>query len=87
LLVTAVIYRPVADPLTEYISDGLDLKGETSYKFNIGRTSVYYDPKESELTLDLMRRIDEFYTEDPTSGARRLCAIEALKSVDIRYGG
>jgi putative transposase len=45
---------------------------------------VYYDPKESERTLDLMRRIDELYTEDPASGARRLCA--ALRNRGVKIG-
>jgi putative transposase len=51
---------------------------------SIGRTSVYCTPKESGRTLDLMRRIDELYTEDPTYGARRLCA--ALRNKGVKIG-
>jgi len=51
---------------------------------SVGRTSVYYRPQESGRTLDLMRRIDELYTEDPTSGARRLCA--ALRNRGVKIG-
>jgi putative transposase len=39
---------------------------------NIGRTSVYYRPQISPKKLELMNRIDELYTEDPTRGTRRL---------------
>jgi len=53
---------------------------------SIGCTSVYYDPKKSERTQDLMRRIDELYTEDPTSGTRRFCATLCNRGVKIgRY--
>jgi putative transposase len=41
---------------------------------SIGWTSVYYQPKQSGRTLDLMKRLDALYTEDPTYGARRMCA-------------
>jgi len=39
---------------------------------NIGRTSFYYRPQISPRKLELMNRIDELYTEDPTRGTRRL---------------
>ena len=39
---------------------------------DVGRTLLYYRPKISEKNLELMRRIDELYTEDPTRGTRRL---------------
>jgi putative transposase len=39
---------------------------------NIGRTTMYYQPHISALKLELMRRIDELYTEDPTRGTRRI---------------
>jgi putative transposase len=51
---------------------------------SIGRISVYYAPTESERTLDLMRRIDELYTEDPTYGARRICAV--LRNTGVKIG-
>ncbi len=51
---------------------------------SIGRTSVYYHPAESPRTLDLMRQIDALYTEDPTRGARRICA--ALRTAGVKIG-
>ncbi len=51
---------------------------------SVGRTSVYYRPQENGRTLDLMRRIDELYTEDPTYGARRMCA--ALRGRGVKIG-
>ena len=39
---------------------------------NIGRTSIYYRPQISPKKLELMNRIDELYTEDPTRGTRRI---------------
>lgn len=38
----------------------------------VNRSRVYYEPaEENEENLDLMRRMDELYLEDPTMGARR----------------
>jgi len=42
---------------------------------SLGRTSMYYRPTFSDETLGLMRRVDELYTEDPTRGVRRICAV------------
>lgn len=39
---------------------------------NVGRTSIYYRPHMSPLKLEIMNRIDELYTEDPTRGTRRI---------------
>jgi putative transposase len=39
---------------------------------NIARSSIYYRPQLSKAKLELMHRIDELYTEDPTRGTRRL---------------
>ena len=39
---------------------------------NVTRSSLYYQPQISETKLELMRRIDELYTEDPTRGTRRI---------------
>lgn len=38
----------------------------------ISRNSYYYEPKISDFKLEVMARIDELYTEDPTSGQRKL---------------
>jgi putative transposase len=50
----------------------------------VGRTSIYYKPFISEATLELVRHIDELYTEDPTRGTRRMCA--ALQRQGIKIG-
>lgn len=39
---------------------------------SIGRTSLYYRPEVSQRNIELMHRIDELYTENPTRGTRRL---------------
>jgi len=39
---------------------------------SIGRTSIYYRPGVSQQNIDIMHRIDELFTEDPTRGTRRL---------------
>lgn len=40
---------------------------------NISRSSVYYRPKpESQEELDLLKRLDELFTENPMYGSRRL---------------
>jgi len=41
----------------------------------IGRTAYYYRPGVSERDLNLMRQIDELFTEDPTRGSRRIGAV------------
>ena len=39
---------------------------------SVSRNRLYYSPHISEWNLELMHRIDELYTEDPTRGTRRL---------------
>lgn len=39
---------------------------------SIGRTSIYYESGCSQKNIELMHRMDELYTEDPTRGTRRL---------------
>ena len=39
---------------------------------SFSRNKLYYKPQVSEKNLELMRKIDELYTEDPTRGTRRL---------------
>lgn len=51
---------------------------------NIGRTAYYYRPEISKANLELMRQIDELFTEDPTRGTRRICA--ALKRRGVHVG-
>jgi len=51
---------------------------------SIGRTSRYYHPLVSQAKLDLMRQIDEIFTEDPTRGTRRICAV--LKRLGVHIG-
>ena len=41
----------------------------------VGRTSVYYQPFISDKKLELMRLVDEIYTEDPTRGTRRISVV------------
>ena len=53
---------------------------------NIGRTAYYYRPVISKSTLDLMRQIDEIFTEDPTRGTRRICAVLRKRGVNIGRG-
>ena len=52
----------------------------------IGRTSIYYHPQLSESKLELLRQVDELYTEDPTRGTRRICAALRRRSVEIGRG-
>lgn len=52
----------------------------------IGRTSIYYRPQISESKLELLRQVDELYTEDPTRGTRRICAALRRKGVEIGRG-
>jgi putative transposase len=49
----------------------------------VGRTSIYYQPHISVAKHELMRQIDELYTEDPTRGTRRICAALQKKNVEI----
>lgn len=39
---------------------------------SVSRNRLYYNPHISAWNLELMNRIDELYTEDPTRGTRRL---------------
>jgi len=39
---------------------------------SVARSKLYYSPHVSERNLELMHRIDELYTDDPTRGTRRL---------------
>lgn len=57
-------------------NSGLTLTKQCSL-LTIGRTSIYYNPQTSPRNKQLMDRIDELFTEDPTRGTRRLQA--ALK--------
>ena len=47
----------------------------------IARSTVYYEPQISQRKLDIMERMDEIYTDDPTSGQRKIK--DALRE---RYG-
>lgn len=41
---------------------------------SLSRSRLYYTPKGvSSQELEMMRLLDEFYTEDPTRGTRRMC--------------
>jgi putative transposase len=51
---------------------------------NVGRTSYYYRPEISKANLELMRQIDELFTEDPSRGTRRICA--ALRRLGVNVG-
>lgn len=50
---------------------------------NIGRTSHYYRPEISKVNLELMRLIDELFTEDPSRGTRRIRAALRRRGVNI----
>jgi putative transposase len=52
----------------------------------IGRTSCYYKPCISKADLELMRQIDELFTEDPTRGTRRICAVLKKRNVNVGRG-
>ena len=52
----------------------------------IGRTAYYYRPEISKGNLDLMRQIDELFTEDPSRGTRRICAALKRRGVNIGRG-
>jgi putative transposase len=53
----------------------------------IGRTSIYYHPFISKQKLELMRLIDEIYTEDPTRGTRRISMVLKRKhGLDVGRG-
>lgn len=49
----------------------------------IGRTAFYYRPEISEATLELMKQIDELFTEDPSRGTRRICAALRRREIDV----
>ena len=51
---------------------------------NICRTAYYYRPEISKANLELMRQIDELFTEDPSRGTRRICA--ALRRLGVNIG-
>jgi putative transposase len=51
---------------------------------NVGRASYYYRPEISKANLELMRQIDELFTEDPSRGTRRICA--ALRRLGMNVG-
>jgi putative transposase len=51
---------------------------------SIGRTAYYYRPEISKANLELMRQIDELFTEDPTRGTRRISA--ALRRLGVNIG-
>jgi putative transposase len=53
---------------------------------NVGRTAYYYRPEISKANLDLMRQIDELFTEDPTRGTRRISAALRKRGVNIGRG-
>lgn len=53
---------------------------------NIGRTAYYYRPEISKVNLDLMRQIDELFTEDPTRGTRRISAALQRRGINIGRG-
>lgn len=50
---------------------------------SLGRTTLYYHPTLSSRTLQLMKRIDELFTEDPTRGTRRMCAVLLKEGITI----
>lgn len=49
------------------------------------RGKLYYNPRISKLNIELMKRIDELYTEDPTRGTRRLSAA-LLRRFNLKAG-
>lgn len=49
----------------------------------ISRTSCYYKNYVSDAQLALMRHIDEIFTEDPTRGTRRICAVLRKRNVNV----
>lgn len=50
---------------------------------SIGRTAYYYRSEISKANLELMRQIDELFTEDPSRGTRRICAAIKRRGVNI----
>jgi putative transposase len=53
---------------------------------SIGRTSCYYNAHISKANLELIRQIDEIFTEDPTRGTRRICAVLKKRNVNVGRG-
>jgi putative transposase len=49
------------------------------------RNKLYYTPRISKRNLELMHRIDELYTEDPTRGTRRLSGA-LLRRFNLKAG-
>lgn len=51
---------------------------------SINRSSLYYKPcTVKEEDLDVMRRMDQMYQEDPTRGTRRYCDDLALEGIHV----
>jgi len=50
---------------------------------SVERTSVYYRPAPDVGRHDLLKRIDELYTEDPTRGTRRISAALCKDGVNV----
>ena len=51
----------------------------------VSRSSVYYRPRpDSQEELDLLKRLDELFTENPVYGSRRLQ--QMLKREGVRVG-
>ena len=55
-------------------NDGISLSHQCRL-LSVPRNRLYYSPHISERNLELMHRIDELYTEDPTRGTRRLSGV------------
>ena len=51
----------------------------------ISRSGIYYVPTVSERKLDIMNYMDEIYTDDPTSGQRKIQA-ELENTYGIKAG-
>lgn len=69
------------------INPNLELKLSRQCRLlSICRTSIYYRPSLSEAKIELMRHVDELYTEDPTRGTRRMCAALLRRGITIGRG-
>ena len=68
------------------ISTGSELSVTRQAKLlSVSRSSVYYRPRpESQEELDLLKRLDELFTENPMYGSRRLQAM--LKREGVLVG-
>ena len=50
----------------------------------LNRSSLYYQPKgESEENLEMMRIIDKYHTEHPTSGVVHMCDMLRLRGYSV----